>query len=121
MKVLLFIIAAFIGSSQIALADDVEHIPLVEFESEAPAFLDNDCRHRHFAQYSRNNFRNIGAVRNWCQGFLSEFGLDFGRLDEFCGWERRGSYGNYWWNARFVYQIFQYRGNPRFFSERCSQ
>jgi len=117
MKVLLFIIASFFGSS-IALADEVDHIPLVEFEMEEAGVLDNHCRNRIFAQYSRDGFRNISDVRGWCRGFLSDFGLDFGRLDEFCGWERRGSYGRYSWNARFVYPGFSYRGNPRFYTRQ---
>ena len=116
MKALLFIIVSFFGSS-IALADDVEHVPLVEFEMEEQDLLDDrNCRNRIFAQYSRKDFKNIGQVRGWCRGFLTDFGLDFGRLDEFCGWERRGSYGRYTWNARFVYPGFSYGGQPQFYS-----
>lgn len=102
-----------------------DHIPAIEFEQNAAEFLsngygilDNHCRNRIFAQYSRDGFRNMNDVRGWCRGFLTDFGLDFGRLNEFCGWERRGNYGRYSWNARFVYPGFSYRGNPQFYTRQ---
>jgi hypothetical protein len=105
------------GDRVATIADEMdgalEVTPLPMADSGAGLACES-TNHRLYIDYSRDGFTSVTQVREWCNGFMSQFGIDSSRFDDHCGWTRSGTYGRYTYNGNFVYYQ-DYAGQPRFY------
>ena len=76
----------------------------------------NNPFHRLYIDYNQDGFQNVSQVREWCNGFMNQFGIHQDRFDDHCGWTRTGTYGRYSYNGHFV-AYNDYHNQPRFYFE----
>ena len=88
-----------------------------EEKAEIDLFDDNSCGNRLYVEYTKSGFTNVTGVQNWCNGFMTQFGINSDRFNDHCGWSRSGSYGRYNYAGIFIYAV-EYSGAPRFYFER---
>jgi len=108
------------GLSGVIISAPVDYTPAIE-KSDLSLQSCNDGQSsgfRVFSEYRAGGFQNVTAVRNWCDGFMSDFGIPQDQWENHCGWNRSGSYGRYEYSGIFLFaRDYPGRGNPSFYFE----
>ena len=99
---------------------------LIRAELEMAAKLDvepqcSNPRGNAFFTHRKRGFSNVTSVQNWCYNFFDQYGIErsFDNLVLFCDWDRFGSFGNYSWDAIFIF-VVEFYGSPQFeFATYC--
>lgn len=114
-KALLFLFSFFISGVILASPN---HTPQISVAKSDLSLQCENSGYRVFSEYRSDGFSNVTGVRNWCDGFMSDFGIPLDQWENHCGWNRSGSYGRYQYAGIFLYaRNYPGRGNPSFYFE----
>ena len=103
------------GSHRAGLQDDFDQATTGKGGLELQDTCSKDG-YRLWSEYSQS-FSRVSEVQDWCGNLLIQFNINVDFLFDHCGWSQAGRYGNYTYNATFLYYA-QFPGAPRFYFEQ---
>lgn len=107
------------GSHRAGLQDEFDKA--VAASKDGGLTIQSTCQkdgYRLWSEYT-STFDRVSDVQAWCGDLLIQFNINVDLLFDHCGWSQAGRYGNYTYNATFLYYA-QFPGAPRFYFEQYS-